>query len=306
MKICFLFTLNFLLFTLSSQAAFAKKQCIEDYECNTGRLCHASKCVKLTAQESLLQVVLAEIVPDSVVFIDDIPMGGAPWEGIVSAGSHAIRVEAPGYETLVLAGEARPQMREVVQVQLVPLQIASPQPTGAASHSSMAGEDDSTKEPGLIYIAALGGGGYGTAMWGDSKKRPAGSVLGGGSVGALMLFEPVWIDLGVAVSYGAHFIRDWPYIGDERFLELHLGVLPRVLFPVVGDVFYLGFEAEVGAVISHRNYFYVDLRGDLAFLINKYFELRINPVGAEWLQEAKGKGAVIGYTASAGVAVRFP
>ena len=71
------------------------RNCTDDSECKKKQHCHAGRCVKLSPKESLLEVTLEEWVPNAVFFLDGIPMGDVPWEGIVSAGKHTIRVEAP-------------------------------------------------------------------------------------------------------------------------------------------------------------------------------------------------------------------
>jgi hypothetical protein len=310
--------------------------CVEDKDCKKKELCNAGRCVKLSKKDSLLEVSLEAWVANAAVSIDGVPMGHLPWQGVVSAGEHTIKVEAPGYQTLELTGLARAKKREQIQLKLEPAagapasgsppQQASselpplPPPPFAQDDSLFPSlpedpeteegaeeedEEEGEKPPGMLAVGLFGSGGYGTAMWGSSIKRPVASVFGGGLFSVRFLTDPLWFELGVTGSYGAHFGKDWPDVGDFKFTELHVGLLPRILFSIVDDFFYLGAEVEAGIAISSYNYILVQARGDLAFMVNEWLEIRVNPLGFEWLQEMKGKGAVIGYTGNVGAAFRF-
>jgi hypothetical protein len=279
--------------------------CTVDQDCPKNQLCHASRCTKLTKNESLLAVSLSEFVPNAVLFIDDVPMGNVPWEGIVSVGEHRLRIEAPDYQSVYFTGKARSRTRETIGVTLVP--IPTP-PSEAPAPPPEEEEDEADQEhegPGKFYVALIGQGGWGTAMWGDTRKRPDWSFMGGAGAGGFVVEDPVLFELGLSFAYGLRRVMDWPDYGDEDQRELHLGLIPRVLFPVVGKLFYLGFEVEAGWARAYRHYFYADLRGVMAIVPHRMFEIRLNPLGLEWVQDAGGKGAFINYNASAGIAVRF-
>ena len=278
--------------------------CSHDADCRKNKVCHDAKCIKLSREESIMQISLEERVPNAVVYIDEVPMGDVPWEGVVTAGPHTIRIEAPEYESAIFQGEARSMQREVIQARLVPITKAPP-PAQAPPATYDQAQEESRDEPGMVYIALLGAGGYGSGMWGDSKMRPTGSIFGGGAIGARLAADPLWFGLGVSALYGNRIVKDWPAWGDVDQRELHLGVLPRVLFSVIENLFYLGFEAEVGVAISYRNWFLADLRGSMSIFVHKNVEIRINPVGIEYMQELEGNGAIVSYNGSLGVAYRF-
>ena len=187
---------------------------------------------------------------------------------------------------------------------------------------SMPGSEPSKPDMGRYYFAALFGWGYGNAM---SKTSVDGvskiGKAGGGSyqvemnVGLRVLDDPFFLDLGAAATYGRFTIDEWPYDPDKTgkddvtekitFEKLHFGLMPRALLPIAGKVLYFSVEIEAGMAVSHINYIYVDLRGGLAIVPYKLFELRINPIGAEYLQ-GFNKGAIIfGYTGNVGLAIRF-
>ncbi|MCP4599031.1 MAG: PEGA domain-containing protein [Proteobacteria bacterium] len=316
--------LMFALCLLSVEPAFSR-QCSDDNECPKKKVCHESRCIKVSKKESLVQISLEEWVAEATVYIDDIAMGNTPWEGIISAGTHTIRIEAPGYETLTLTGEARSGARETIQVRLkpIPAPVAPPQPQETEQYPSMdldIGEEEESDQVGMIYIGLLVGGGYGVAKT-DIDKWSAGLFLSELTAGVAVVRDPVLFELGAVFAYGAHFIKDIPAprvnreTGEEEIMptdrthmERRFGALPRLLFPVVEflkDSLYIGFEVEFGMTQSYENYFYTSLRGDIAFFVHKNIEIRINPFGLDWMRNFKQSESFIGYIANAGIAVRF-
>ncbi|MCP4680694.1 MAG: PEGA domain-containing protein [Deltaproteobacteria bacterium] len=278
--------------------------CTQDSDCRKKKVCHKAKCIKLSSKESIMRIDIEEWVPNAVVYIDEVPMGDIPWEGVITAGPHSIRIEAPGYESAFLEGEARSRQREVIKIRLVP-SIKEPAPAQTPPATNAEDQEESRSLPGMVYVALLGSGGFGTGMWSDSKMRPTGAIFGGGALGARMVSNPLWFELGVSVLYGNRVVKDWPQWGDVDQRELHIGVLPRFLFSIIESLFYLGFEAEVGVAVSHRNWFLADLRGSMSIFVHKNIEIRVNPIGIEYMQELKGKGAIVSYNGSVGVAFRF-
>ncbi len=278
--------------------------CAQDVDCKKNKVCHNAKCIKLSREESIMHITLEEEVPNAVVYIDEVPMGSVPWEGVVTAGPHTIRIEAPEYESAVFQGEARSMQREVIWARLIAI-VTAPPPAQTLPVTNNESQEESREEPSMAYIAVLGAGGYGSGMWGEKVTRPSGAILGGGAIGARLADDPFWFGLGVSVLYGYRAIKNWPTWGDVDQRELHLGVLPRFLFSLVENLFYLGFEVEVGVAISHSNWFLAGLRGSMSIFVHKNVEIRVNPVGIEYMQELKRLGAIVSYNGSVGVAYRF-
>ncbi len=302
-------TLMLLFFASQVQA----QQCTTDSDC-PGALCYASACTRISEFESLLKVETEQWVDGTALYIDGTHMGTLPWEGIISAGYHQIRVEASGYEPLVLNGTNQAGGREVIRARLVPsgqqAQVYPPQQQVSPYQSQ---PDQSPWVPKRFFAGLALSGGIGTAKWGDSTKRPAFMTRIGLLAGARLTKDTskAWLDLGLRLDYGAMTIQDWPDQGEIpggylRKWQLFIGAVPRLMFPIKAGRFYLGAESEIAVVVSSRTWGYLALRGDMSIIIKDWIELQINPLGIEYFQDVYLKGMIVGYNASAAFVIRFP
>jgi hypothetical protein len=293
--------------------------CVQDSDCKGKRVCFEGSCKRLTAAESLLRVDLTEPIDTAAtLFVDERYMGELPWSGIVAAGQHAIRVEAYGRLPVAFQGESRGGMADTISVTLEPDPAFSApiiQPAPAPQHQpAPPPEKDDDDRPGMISLALFGGGGYGTAQFGGSKKmRPSLTYLGGAALGVRVLDEPIWIDLTYAMSYLAFQLKDPPWV-DEDDLQgswskpepgLTFALQGRLLFPIKENFFYIGAELEPGYIYSSARWAYAHLHLALSLFFNEYVEARINPLGGSYMQELTGDGFIAGFHATLGLAVRF-
>jgi hypothetical protein len=295
------------LLLLAPSAPRAQQGCVDDAECKGGRLCHAAACTRLQKDQSLLRVRLAVPVASPVFLtVDGIVLGEVPFDGIVAAGSHAIRVESHGMLPVMFQGESRAATADTITVELQPdpAFYAPPAPVQQPAHGQPAQAPRENPAIGRIHGGLYGGGAYGTAGWGSSARRPATTLQGGVTIGAAALREPVWIDLGLGVSSTSIYVVDWAE-DFGKFVKLNLGLLVRVLFPVKEDFFYIGAELEPGYGISNRRYGYAQLHLALSLLVTDWLELRINPLGFEYCQELMLEGYLMSFHATAGLIFRF-
>jgi hypothetical protein len=300
--------------------AAAQQACIDDADCQSktapkgkgkGKaggtpFCLAAACVEVGKDQSLLRVrPSVPLVDPAYLYIDDVLMGEIPFEGIVQAGNHAIRVQAHGMLPVGFQGESRAGMADTIVVELKPDPARlPPPPPPAAQQPAYAPLREEVPAIGRIHGGLYGGGAYGTAGWGSDARRPATTLQGGVTLGAAALREPVWIDIGLGVSSTSIYIVDWAE-DFGKFVKLNLGLLVRVLFPVKPDFFYIGAELEPGYGISNKRYGYAQLHLALSLLVTDWLELRINPLGAEYCQELMFKGYLISFHATAGLILRF-
>jgi hypothetical protein len=280
------------------------RTCEQDLDCDSAQVCLDGSCLALSPKEAIVEVKTDTPDVEAVLYINDTTKGVLPWVGVVRTGVLDLRIEAEGYEIVRIQGEAHSGAREIVHVRLVSLDETD---NGLSAVSFTKTDDDAagSTEIGRFYIGILGSGGYGIAAWGDSKTRPVGSLLGGGTFGLRLIESPFWLELGASVMYGTRYVKDWPTVGDQDVQTLHLGLLPRILFPLVDELLYIGAEVEPGFVVSNRTWFYLGIRAGLAIMVHKNVEIRINPLGLEWLQDLKGKGMFVNYNATLGLAFRF-
>jgi hypothetical protein len=294
--------------------------CLTDADCMGPRVCFEGNCKRLKFTESLLRVELAQPIQTTAnLFVDERYMGELPWAGIVSAGTHSIRVEAYGRLPSAFQGESRAGKADLIQVTLEPdPAFAAPAPGQTYGHQSQpqaeTGAESESDKPGMISFAVFGGGLYGTAQWGaDSLQRPALKFQGGGALGVRLVSDPVWLDLTYAMSYSAFQLKNPPGF-DEEDLQgawsppwpgLHFALQGRLLFPIKEHFFYIGVELEPGYIYSSADWVYADLHLAMSLFFNEYVELRINPVGGEFMQELTGEGFIAGFHATLGLAVRF-
>jgi hypothetical protein len=87
---------------------------------------------------------------------------------------------------------------------------------------------------------------------------------------------------------------------------LLLGLVPRFSFPLRDSGWFAGFELELGYVLSTLHYGYAALRGHLAYAFQPWLELRLNLLGADWMQELTAKAAFVAYNGNAALVFRFP
>jgi len=254
-------------------------------------------------------------------------MGAAPWEGIISSGVHTISVEANGYTPMVFRGTAREGRRETIRVRLVPVDIARPpdapdseddpllletpplvyEETAPFAEDTLRAtpptpppvtftEDTGPVLPGVMTLGLMLEGGYASAKW-NSAEGQTGWYGIGGCLGAALVRERVWFEMLATAKYGQHFFVKWSEeLEKDNFKELRLGLQFRLLFPVKHRRLYLGFEFELGGMISHYNYFYLDFRGGLSVFPHPIFEIRFSPLGLEWVHDFQDKGRLLGWS----------
>lgn len=311
--------------------------CKKDKQCNNNKVCHNGDCIALAEGESLIRIKMDEWVPNANLYIDGILMGAAPWEGVISSGLHTIRVQAKGYEPMIFTGTARDRRRETINVKLLPsaavdgppeispredpLLLETP-PVEDFGYAPLPEEPslgpgvsfpsqrrsrfskNSTALPGVMTLGVSGEGGYGSAKWGSASGYSGWYALGG-TLGAALARERVWFEMVAVVKYGQHFFPKWSTdLERSEFKELRLGVQLRLLFPVKEKRLYLGFEAELGGMLSHLNYLYVDFRGALSVFPHPVFEIRFSPVGVEWVHDFEERGRVLGLSGNIGFVFR--
>jgi hypothetical protein len=252
------------------------------------------------------------------LYIDGAMMGPLPWEGIVAAGAHAIRVECQGMRPVAFQGASASGAVEYLPIRMEPLPpIYGAGPTGPSTlEPADTGERGA---PGTLRLGLGIGIGYGTAVGASNWRRPVTALLGGGSLGLRVLTNPVWLEIGVIATcttlkiakYGMDTDNDtaadrWMRWGD--FFKLDLGLLFRLMFPVKENLVYLGAELSPGAGISNHNYVYGDLAFAISIFPHELFEIFINPVGMDFAQELAAKNAsfMVSYRAMLGIALRFP
>ena len=292
-----------LVFSLSVRAG----DCALDSDCDKGHVCFSRNCKKLDKVESLLNVELATTIEGNAgLFIDDVYMGPLPWTGIISAEYHEIRVEAPGMITVQFKGESPAAASDTIKVTMEPEPVVA---TGPGEPDAKAGRD----EPGTIFFALFGGGGYGVGGWGsDGWKRPIASLAGGGALGLRLPTDPIWLDLGLAISTTSLKPFDTTVDNGSReaewgdFVKINFGLLARLLFPLKKNFLYIGASLEPGYGLSGVNWVYADLHLAMSLFLGKHFEIQANPLGLEYLQDLQGQGYIFSFNARLGVAVRFP
>jgi len=301
---------------LAASTAMAQKgkTCAQDSECKgKGVLCYEETCTRLKKSESVIRVRV--VFPGAVtggVYIDGTYRGQGPWEGIVEPGAHEVRVEAEKLLPWVkmIDCPARKATEVDVSMERDPAFDAPPPAPPPPPPAPAPGR------PGMLFAGLYGGGGIGTAQWGnDSKRRPAAKWQVGGTFGARLLEDPVWLDLAAAISYSTFRVKDPPgaepselqndWTPPDLGAGAQFALQARLLFPIEEHFFYLGGELEPGYVLSEARYAYATLSPTLSLFLGDLFEIRVNPVGLHWLQELTGKGFVAALYGTVGVVVRF-
>jgi hypothetical protein len=292
-----------------------KKGCAQHGECGQGEICKAGACAAIGAQESYLIVSLETATgAPAYLYVDGAVLGLLPWEGYVAPGGHAIRVECQGMQTIEFQGTSAPGAVDSVPIRMAPL--------AAPAYGASAGAPPPATErevPGTLRLGLYGGFGYGTAFGANDWRRPVTTWLGGGSFGLRVLTKPVWLELGATAASTTLRIKDYPVDTDDDgdvdrfmvwgdFYKLDLGLVFRLLFPVKENLFYLGVELTPCAGISNHNYVLGDLYFTMSIFPHEMFEIFINPVGLEYIQELATSNAsfIVSYRATLGVALRFP
>ena len=281
--------------------------CELDSDCKGSRVCFSRNCKKLDKEENLLHVKPAtETEVSAGLYVDGVLMGNLPWSGIISAEYHEIRVEAPGMTTVHFNGESRAGASDTIMVTMEPEPVAVIRP----KKTDVKAESD---EPGTVFFALFGGGGYGVGGWGtEGWKRPIATLGGGGAIGLRLPPNPIWLDLGLAISTTSLKPFDTTVDNGSReaewgdFVKINFGLLFRLLFPVKKNFLYIGAELEPGYGLSGANWFYSDLHLAMSVFLGKHFEIQVNPLGMEYMQDLAGQGYIISYSARLGIAVRFP
>jgi hypothetical protein len=301
----------------AANARPVKQSCVQHADCGgQGAYCQGGMCAELSPQESYLTVGL-EVATASPAFlyVDGALLGQLPWEGIVSVGVHAIRVECQGMTPVAFQGTSAPGAVDYIPIRMEPMSY----PGYSGSFGAAPADTGGRGVPGTLRLGLNIGIGYGTAMGAENWSRPVTTLLGGGSFGLRVLAKPVWFELGVMAQSTTLRIKNYPVDKDndghiERgmewgdFLILDLGLQFRLLFPVKKNLFYLGAELDPGAGISNHNYMYADLFFTMSIFPHELFEIFINPIGIDYLQELASSNAsfIVSYRATLGVALRFP
>jgi len=291
------------LLLLPAAAPAQKKGCVDDADCRKGRLCHAASCVVVPKNQSLLRVRLAAPARDpAYLWVDDVLMGELPFEDIVAAGEHSIRVESHGMLPVAFSGDSRGGMADLITIELKPIPPPPPPPQYHQPAPPPGDEDDPVI--GRLHAGLYGGFGYGTAGSVSSAKRPATILQGGATIGAALLREPVWLDVGLGISSTTIRIEEWaPDFGE--FLKLNFGLLVRLLFPLKQDFFYIGAELEPGYGYSNRRFAYAQVHLAMSLFVTDWLELRVNPLGMEFCQELMLRDYLAAFHATVGVIIRF-
>jgi hypothetical protein len=296
--------------SIISTEALAGKACSVDTDCKGEKVCLAGSCKKLSQYESLLRLVLAAPAESAAsVFIDGVYMGAMPWEGIVSAGTHSIRIEAEGMQPVVVTGTSVGKEANTIPVTLQPL--PAPAPRDVTTPAAEQPADTDSDLPGTFHAGLYGGGNYGTGSWKGTWKRPVAGVQGGLAVGLRAIPDPVWLDLAFVLSSTSLKVFDATLVdGDSAdwgdFVKLHFGLQARLLFPIKKNFFHIGAELEPGYGLSGARWMYVDLHLAMSLFLNQLVEIRINPLGMEYLQELQFRGYIASFHATIGIAIRFP
>jgi hypothetical protein len=200
--------------------------------------------------------------------------------------------------------EVRLQRDPAYEQQQQPATAQPAQPTGPR------------ERPQMLFGGVYGGGGYGTAQWGESDtRRPAAKVQFGAVVGARVLEDPLWLDLAATVSYSAFRVKDppgaqpWHVQNDWTKTDIgdgaQFGIQARLLYAIAKYFLYVGGELEPGYVLSDARYFYFTLCPTGSVFFNEWIELRISPIGFHFLQELTGAGFVAALYGTIGFVVRF-
>lgn len=277
-------------------------------------MCYEQTCKRLKKSEALLRVeVVAPGGVNGSIYLDGTYRAEGPWEKVVEPGAHEVRVEARKQLPYVKMVDC--PAREVTEIKVAlqrdPSYVEPPPPAPPPPPPK-----PPSGRPGTLLFGLYGGGGIGTAQWGDDgTRRPAGKGQLGAMFGGRALDDPVWLDLAAAVSYSTFRIKDPPgadsadlqngWTEPEAGAGFQFAVQARLLVELDENFLYVGGELEPGYILSEARYAYAVLSPTLSVFVNEWVELRLNPIGFEWIQELTGKGFVALGFATAGVAFRF-
>jgi hypothetical protein len=285
------------------------RACRDDSECKKERVCYDQRCTRLDSDESLLRVVSAQPQSEpAVLYVDGMEMGRLPWEGIVEAGGHTIRVESHGKLPVSFQGESRAGKADELAVELEPdpAMYAPPQQPAPRQPAPPAAEESSSGEsPGRIQVGLFGAAGYGTTSYGNGTMRPATVLRGGLTAGVTAVTEPAWLDVGLTVSSVTHYIVDLSEDWGELF-KINAGVFLRLMFPIKENFFYMGAQLEPGmTVVSNHLWAYGRLHGAMSLFVTEWLELRIDPIGFDFAQDLEMDGYLATFDAGCAAVFRF-
>jgi hypothetical protein len=284
---------------LGHAAPVRAQTCAQVGDCGEAGICDNGTCrsaAGLAASESMLRVLLEKPAQGASVYIDDKLVGQVPWEGVIPAGGHAIRVEAPGMQPEMFDGQSPSQQLDTLVVTMTPAAPATPGPAPVGGGSAPA-------DGGIFYVGPVGGISVGTAMWG-SQARPYTTFAGGLNPGFHVISDPVWLDIGLTVALSTTQITEWKPLWGQ-FIGLRLGLMPRLMFQVGPSWLYLAIELEGGVMISNYYYLFAQARFGLSFVPLDWLEIRLLPAGGEFIQELAMRGLMGGYQGQLAAIFRF-
>ena len=238
-------------------------------------------------------------VTQATIFVDDVPVGPAPWQGVVAPGAHRVKAEAAGWASKSYRTTAIPGQTVNVSVELL-----------------RNGEYDI----GKWYIGLAYSFGVGSSYSSGERYRLNCPGIGPGLlVGMKLPLEGRWLDLGLVVgpwtdrwinynpSTWAAMSRADQLDQKERVGQgMPLSLALRYVSAIVKPFLYWSASFEAGILIykhyrfnkapeeaEEEEYGYYDaladdgaraifmmtLRGGLAFLPVDWFEIRVDPIG---------------------------
>ena len=278
------------------------KACTADSDCKRKwSVCFEQKCKKLKKGKSLLAVSLqTPLNVPADLFVDDVLVGQLPLEDITTSGSHSLRVEAQGMQTVFLNKDCKNRKREQIQISMQPI----PPPPIAMNSFQEPEEPHDKVLPGKFHAGIFGGLGGGIASWGrDEDNQSATTALFGAVAGLRLMTTPIWMDLGFGIAYGQTKIDHWADWGD--FKKLSFEFQCRILFSVKDNFLYIGGELVPGYSVSNVRLGYMQLHGTVSLFLNEWLELRANVLGVEYAQELEMRGFIFSFHSTVAAIVRF-
>jgi len=226
----------------------------------------------LSEGQSGLVVLLEEPIEEAMVYVDGQLVGTAPWTGVVTPGSHNVRVEALGYVSEETDTKIWPRRTRKLDFDL---RKEGPFDTGPFSIAFI-------YELSIMY----------NAEWIGEVDDPfatSSPYAFSGNFGYRILDDPFWFELGINLGYAflAHEGVDChvDVEGMESFLQL--GILSRGLIAILEPWIYFALELEPGITVLLSRFHdepnpvggYLALRLGASFFATHWLEFRVMPTG---------------------------